>query len=551
MLRSLHIENYVLIDSLDISFPEGLSIITGRTGAGKSILLGALGLLLGAKSDAAAVSEGASSCIVEGEFDSPEELRDLLEEAGTEWDPAGLIIRRVIPATGRSRSFVNDCPVQAALLSDLAERLVDIHSQDQTRLLRDRAFQLSVLDHFAGISGKVRECSALWKEILSLGAEAAKLKERIDSLQGEADYNAAQFEQLDRAKLLPGEFEELEAEQKQLAHAEAIKEAFAAAMAAFTPDEMPSLDVSLKEAARQLDKAAAFVPGMAELAERIRSSRIELEDIRESIGQADSRVNLSEDRLNEVEGRISLLYSLMQKHRCASIEELIAKRDGFGQALFDGGALQEKLRELEAGHKRALEAHKALCAEISKARKASAPALAKDILATLRYLELDRAVFEVNVDASEPGANGADSVWFAFSATGAAPADLAKCASGGEVSRIMLSLKAMLARFTGMPTMIFDEIDTGVSGSAADRMGATICRMGEDMQVIAITHLPQVAAKGNAHFVVSKTDDGPRAVSGIRRVEGEDRVQEIARLLSGASITPEAVANARSLLGEK
>ncbi|MBO4596184.1 MAG: DNA repair protein RecN [Bacteroidales bacterium] len=551
MLRSLHIENYVLIDSLDISFPEGLSIITGRTGAGKSILLGALGLLLGAKSDAAAVSEGASSCIVEGEFDSPEELRDLLEEAGTEWDPAGLIIRRVIPAAGRSRSFVNDCPVQAALLSELAERLVDIHSQDQTRLLRDRGFQLSVLDHFAGVSGKVRECSALWKEILLLNAEAAKLRARIDSLQGEADYNAAQYGQLEQAKLVPGELEELEAEQKQLAHAEAIKEAFAAAINAFTPDELPSIDVSLKEAARQLDKAAAFVPGMEALAERIRSSRIELEDIRESIEQADSKVNLSEDRLNEVEGRISLLYSLMQKHRCANIDELIAKRDEFGQALFDGGALQEKLQELEQRSKKAADAHKVLCAEISKARKASAPALAKDILETLRYLELDRAVFAVNVDPAEPGANGTDSVWFAFSATGAAPVDLAKCASGGEVSRIMLSLKAMLARFTGMPTMIFDEIDTGVSGSAADRMGATICRMGEDMQVIAITHLPQVAAKGNAHFVVAKTDDGDRAVSGIRRIEGEERVQEIARLLSGASITPEAVANARSLLGEK
>ena len=551
MLRSLHIENYVLIDSLDINFPEGLSIITGRTGAGKSILLGALGLLLGAKADADAVSAGASSCVVEGEFDSPEELKDLLEEAGAEWDASGLIIRRVIPAAGRSRSFVNDCPVQAAILADLAERLVDIHSQDQTRLLRDRGFQLSVLDHFAGISGKVRECARLWKEILSLNAEISRLKERIDSLQGEADYNTAQYEQLAQANLVPGELEELEAEQKQLAHAEAIKEAFAAATYAFVPDEMPSIDVSLKEAARQLEKAAAFVPGMDELAERIRSSRIELEDIRESIEQADAKVNLSEDRLNEVESRISLLYSLMQKHRCANIDELIEKRDAFGQALFDGGALQEKLAELENNSKKAAESHKALCAEISKARKESAPGLAKDILATLRYLELDRAVFAVNVDPAEPGASGADSVWFAFSATGANPVDLAKCASGGEVSRIMLSLKAMLARFTGMPTMIFDEIDTGVSGSAADRMGATICKMGEDMQVIAITHLPQVAAKGNAHFVVTKTDDGGKAVSGIKRIDGEERVQEIARLLSGASITPEAVANARSLLGEK
>ena len=551
MLRSLHIEHYVLIDSLDISFPEGLSIITGETGAGKSILLGALGLLLGAKADASHISEGAQNCVVEGEFDSPESLREAVEEAGAEWDPQGLTIRRVLNSTGRSRAFVNDCPVQASLLQDIAAKLVDIHSQDQTRLLRDRSFQQAVLDHFAGVQDDVDKCRALWKKMLSLDAEFARLSSRRDSLNDEADYNAAQFRQLSDAKLIPGELETLETEQKQLENAESIKEALGGAAAVLDPQEGMSVAAALKEAARLLDKVSSYVPAAESLSERLRSSRIEIEDISESISDADSHINLSQERLDTVNERISLIYSLFQKYRCSSIEELIEKRESFGRAVSDSGNIDEQLEALEKERKALSKEHLALCSRIHDARVNSAPSLAKEILSSLRFLELERALFEVHADPVAPGADGSDNVWFAFSASGAAPAELSKCASGGEVSRIMLSLKAMLARFTGMPTMIFDEIDTGVSGSAADKMGTTICRMGENMQVIAITHLPQVAAKGNAHFVVRKNLGEGRAVSGVQRIEGEDRVQEIARLLSGSSITKEAVANARSLISSK
>ena len=549
MLRKLHIENYVLIDSLDIEFPEGLSIITGQTGAGKSILLGALGLLLGAKADASHISEGASGCVVEGEFDNPDGIRDLLDEAGAEWDPDGLTIRRVLSSSGRSRSFVNDCPVQAALLSELSSKLVDIHSQDQTRLLRDRAFQLSVLDYFAGASADVQACREAWRRLGGLDSELEKLRLRRDSLREEADYNAAQYEQLSRAGLQEGELEELESEQKQLENAESIKEAFALAGAAFEPSEASSIDSALKEAGRQLDKISSYVPGTAELSERLHSARIELSDIRESIAELDSKVSLSQDRLEFVNERISLIYSLLQKYHCADVGELIDRREAFSKSIEDNSSVDERIASLEKERAAAQSKHSALCARIHEARVKAAPAFEQEILASLRFLELDRAAFGVRIDASAPGPDGSDAVSFTFSASGAAPADLAKAASGGEVSRIMLSLKALLARFTGMPTMIFDEIDTGVSGSAADKMGTMICRMGENMQVIAITHLPQVAAKGNAHFVVSKSMDDKRAVSGIRRVEGEERVMEIARLLSGSSITAEAAANARILIG--
>ena len=408
MLRKLHIENYVLIDSLDISFPEGLSIITGETGAGKSILLGALGLLLGAKADASHISEGAQNCVVEGEFDSPESLREAVEEAGAEWDPQGLTIRRVLNSTGRSRAFVNDCPVQASLLQDIAAKLVDIHSQDQTRLLRDRSFQQAVLDHFAGVQDDVDKCRALWKKMLSLDAEFARLSSRRDSLND--------------AKLIPGELETLETEQKQLENAESIKEALGGAAAVLDPQEGMSVAAALKEAARLLDKVSSFVPAAESLSERLRSSRIEIEDIAESISDADSHINLSQERLDTVNERISLIYSLFQKYRCSSVEELIEKRESFGRAVSDSGNIDEQLEALEKERKALSKAHLALCSRIHDARVNSAPALAKEILSSLRFLELERALFEVHADPVAPGADGSDNVWFAFSASGATPA---------------------------------------------------------------------------------------------------------------------------------
>lgn len=548
MLRSLHIENYVLIDSLDINLPEGLGIITGQTGAGKSILLGALSLLLGAKGDAAQISSGAQNCIVEGEFSAPETIRPVLEEADVEWEDGNLLIRRVLNASGRSRSFINDSPVSVQVLQEIASSLVDIHSQHQSLRLADKRFQMDVLDHYAGCAGDVEQCRRLWNVILSETKDLEALHERLSRLQADKEYNTARFKQLDDARLRDGELEELEAEQKQLANAESIKENFAAVSALMEPEEGMSIEASLKEAERLLGKLSQLVPGAGELAERLHSSRIELADIAQTVTEMDSRVNLSQERLEQVEDRMSLLYGLMQKHGCASVAELIAARERYGEALFDSTALEEKAAALEKSLSETRKAHLALCARIHSAREKAAPGLAEGIQKSLRFLELDRAVFEVVIQDAEPSANGADSVTFRFSATGAAPADVAKCASGGEISRIMLSLKALMAKYTGMPTMIFDEIDTGVSGSAADKMGQMICKMGESMQVLAITHLPQVAAKGKAHFVVEKSATGDDAVSTMRRLSDEERIKEIARLLSGERITPEAIANAKTLL---
>ena len=550
MLRSLHIENYVLIDSLDVSFPEGLSIITGQTGAGKSILLGALSLLLGAKADASLISAGAASCVVEGEFGAPESVREMLEEADAEWDGGNLLIRRVLNASGRSRAFVNDSPVPLQLLQDIAASLVDIHSQHQSLRLTDKRFQMEVLDHYAGCAAQVDECRAVWNAMLALGRDLADVRALLERLEADREYNSARFESLDSARLRDGEMEELETEQKQLANAESIKEAYAQALSLLDPPEGMSVSAALKEAGRTLEKMSGIVPEAGDLAQRLDSARIEIADIAESIAGLDSRTMLSRERLEQVEERMGLLYSLMGKHGCRSVAELIEARERYAAALFDSTALEQKASELETELQSKRKLHQELCSRIHEARAAAAPRLAAELEASLRFLELDRAVFAIDLAPAEPSANGADAITFRFSSTGGAAADVAKCASGGEISRIMLSLKALMARYTGMPTMIFDEIHTGDSGSAAARMGQMICSMGGDMQVLAITHLPQVAAKGSAHFVVEKNLSGGAAVSAMRRLSDAERIQEIARLLSGSTVTPEAIANALRLISE-
>ena len=547
MLRSLHIENYVLIDSLDIEFPEGLVIITGQTGAGKSILLGALSLLTGAKADAGTIADGAQSCVVEGEFvvDADNSaLRSLLEESEVDWNSGSLLIRRVVNATGRSRSFINDSPVQLQLLSQLSRQLVDIHSQHQSLALTKSSFQLALLDNFAGNANLRRDCQAAWSHLQEVSKDLESLRSRIRSLVAEKDYNQAQWDQLDKARLRAGELEELEAEQKILEGAGQIKENLSLVEQALDCTER------LREARKLLEKTAAFIPAADLLASRLESSRLEIEDILEDVSARNASIDLSPERLEQLEDRISLLYQLMRKHDARSVEDLIVIRDRFAEALFDSSALElqeDKLvKELAAAEK----SYSEVSDNLYRSRVEAAPRLAAEIQQSLRFLELDRAVFEVAVQDCERGALGADSVCFLFSSTGSSPVDLSKCASGGELSRIMLCLKEMMARYVGMPTMIFDEIDTGVSGSVADKMGRMICTMGEHMQVFAITHLPQVAAKGRAHYLVSKSEDhSGRVVSSIRLLDSESRIREIARLLSGEVITPAALANARELLG--
>ena len=549
MLRSLHIKNYILIDSLEVDFPEGLVIITGQTGAGKSILLGALALLAGSRADASMIGEGGETCVVEAEFGCEDDaLRQFCEENDIEWDGGRVIVRRVIGKTGRSRAFVNDCPVQTASLASMSGYLFDIHSQHKSLLLSDRSFQLGLLDSFAGNADVSAQCRASWKRLGSLRAELSGLRESLQRMSADRDYNFAQWQQLDAAGLRDGELDELEAEQKQLANAELIKDNLHQAMALFEPEESLGVEAALKEAGRRLSHISRFIPSAGELADRMDAVRIEIADISAGICDLDSGISLSGERLQQVEDRMSELYSLMKKHGCSTVAELVEVRERYNGLLFDSSAVEERIAEVESAERREYEVYRELCGRLHTARVKAAPSLAAGICDSLHSLELDKAVFEVAVEDRGECADGTDAVSFLFSSTGQRLQDVSKCASGGEISRIMLCLKAMMARFAGMPTLIFDEIDTGVSGSVADSMGRMICAMGRDMQVFSITHLPQVAAKGDAHYVVRKAERDGRTVSSISEVRGIEREKEIARLLSGATITEAALANARELL---
>lgn len=563
MLKALHIKNYVLIDSLDIEFPAGLVIITGQTGAGKSILLGALSLVMGSRADSSVIGAAGDNCVVEAEFEVNDEdgsLRQYLDENEIDFDPVDgkgqLTIRRILNSNGRSRSFVNDSPAPLKVLSMLSSRLIDIHSQHETMLLRDKQFQMSMLDHFAGDSGLLQSCRTRWERLTGLKNDLDEVNANLSRTNAEKDYNQAQFERLDSAHLKDGELEELETEQKQLANAEEIKSSLYQVENYFSPsgddaqDDRMSIDSMLKDSSRILDKLSSYIPSVSALSERIESARLELDDVLSEVSDLESGTEISDERLQEVEERLSLLYDLLKKYSCTQVSELIELRDRLSESLADTSVLEARKSALE---KEIREAEKDLadaCSDLHDARAKAVPGFSENICNSIRSLELDRAVFDVVLEPEKPGPDGSDTILFRFSSTGKSPVDVAKCASGGEMSRIMLCLKAMMARYTNMPSMIFDEIDTGVSGSVADKMGSMICSMGDYMQVFAITHLPQVAAKGDAHYIVTKEFDGDRAISSIRKISGEDRVMEVARILSGSRVTPEAIANAKSLLGK-
>lgn len=557
MLRRLHVRNYVLIDSLDIEFPEGLVIITGQTGAGKSIILGALGLALGSKADAAVIGENGGNCVVEAEFSFDTDggaLAALLEENEIDAPDGVLLIRRVVNPTGRSRAFVNDSPVTVQVLSSLASYLIDIHSQHQTMLLSDRQFRLSVLDMYAGNASLLDEYRNAYSALGRMKSELASLEASLARAKEDREYNEARFAMLDAAALKEGELEELEAEQTRLANAEEIKENLCAAEELFSGDasgEVPGVNSMLKDIERHLEKVTRYLGQVATLSERLSSCKVELDDIVSEISAMNSGMEVSGERLQAVEDRISQLYGLMRKFGCGTVEELMAVRDSLSSVLGDTSEMESRrealAKELDAQQSVVM----SLASRLHEAREKAASSFSSSIGDLIRYLELPYAVFRTAVLPAELSQTGSDAVSFLFSSTGKNPVDVSACASGGEMSRIMLSLKAMMARYMDMPAMIFDEIDTGVSGSAADRMGSMICDMGRNMQVFAITHLPQVAAKGDAHYLVSKDVDleSGRTVSTIKKLSAEQRVMEIARMLSGSVLTDAAIENARSLLG--
>lgn len=534
MLQRLSIENYALIDHLDIQFPGDLVIITGETGAGKSVLMGALSLLLGAKADASAIKDKNRNCVVEAEF----------SDQGRE-----VILRRVVSPAGRSRVFVDDEPVSLDELRELSTRLVDIHSQHQHLLLADRRFQLSALDGFAGLGDMMENYKALYEEYVSKRRELAELTDAIALDEKEREYIEFQFEKLNSARLSAGELQELEQEQTILSSSEQIKEYIARAEQLFEGEEN-SIESSLREMEGILSRLTSYIPEFEDLRARVESSRIELKDVYEDVAAKGANINYSPKRLEEVDNRLALLYDLMRKHGVDSVEALIELRDKLSQRLSKGldrslekEALEKKLSSLEKE-----------CSEMAMAihssRVAASPELSTVLQQKIRSLEMPLANFEVSVRLRDSFAgDGQDDIVFLFNANGGQLQELSKCASGGELSRIMLCLKSLMASYVGMPTMVFDEIDTGVSGSIADKMGELIVEMGRNMQIFAITHLPQVASKGSAHFLVYKESDGGQMPqTKIKEISGEQREREIARMLSGSNLTPEALANARVLL---
>lgn len=537
MLRRLAIQNYALIDSLDIEFPGGLIIITGETGAGKSIMMGALSLLLGAKADVSALKDNARNCVVEGEFDV---------------DGEELILRRVISPAGRTRNFINDEPATLASLTEIASRIVDIHAQHQHLLLADADYQMRVLDYFAGSSQVLEGYREVYKELQQTRKELEELDIQIARSEGEREYRQFQFDKLHEAKLKDGELEELELEQNQLANSEQIRENICSAYALLQPMGV-SLVQNIKDAVHILQKSSNFVPELEQLCNRLESCRIECKDIEDELETLQDRIVVSPQRLEQVEERLSLLYSLMRKHQAGSVEELIKIREelqvqlqGADRSLVEREELVARVSELE-------ERRGELAAELTELRRGKVAELGAVLQESIRELQMPHAVFEVSMkDAGKYTLQGKDSVEFLFSANGSArTALLQKAASGGELSRIMLCIKSLMARFTGMPTMIFDEIDTGVSGSIADKMGELIGRMGERMQIFAITHLPQIASKRGTHLLVYKEfDKDNNAATKIRVLEGEERVKEVARMLSGAQLTDAALENAKELLKE-
>lgn len=556
MLQSLTIDNYALIDHLEFQPGEGLTVITGETGAGKSIIMGALGLILGQRADAKAVRSGATKCVIEAQFDiSAYSLEDYFKTNDLEYDPTSTIIRREIYATGKSRAFVNDIPVQLLMLRELGQHLIDIHSQHQNLLLGNDAFQLSVVDALAHNQYEAGQYRTLYTQFTAIHHRIAQLRAEAERNAQEADYIRYQFTQLDDANLQDGEQEELEAEQELLSHAEDIKSSLCQLYDGLDGEEL-SVVQSLKTLAHRAQELTRIYPDIADVASRLESDYIDLKDIADEVSGRAEDVTFDPQRLMQVEERLSLLYSLMKKHGTTSVAELITLRDQLCDRMLHIDGSDEQIQELEQ-QERQLMAQTTRCASaLTATRREAAKQLQQQLIERVTYLGMPNLRFEVGITPSKGhdgipfGPTGADQVEFLFSANRNQPLRPAgEVASGGEISRLMLGIKSLVASAKTLPTIIFDEIDTGVSGDIADRMGHVMKELSDHLQVITITHLPQVAGKGTQHFKVYKADTDDATITHIQQLTAEQRLQEVARMLSGSNITAEALANARTLIG--
>lgn len=552
MLLHIHIRNYAIISEADLTFSTHFSIITGETGAGKSILLGALGLLVGNRADYGVLSDPEQKCVVEGKFDIARfGFQALFAEEDVDYEPVTLIRREVLPG-GKSRAFVNDTPVSLAFLKKLGEKLVDIHSQHQTLSLRDEDYQLEMLDGFAENTAALQQYRQTYQYWKALEKEIHMLEEGETRQNQEIEFKQYLFNELAEAGLEPGELTRCEDELKILGHADEIKAQLTLSINAFNEGDESILN-QLNSIKSSLSRLATVGGEMEEVYNRLQQSLEELKDLERSMVRLENATENDPERLALVSARVDVLQQLLQKHKVQSVEDLIAIREQLETELLAYSHSGERLEQLrkEAEQKQAdvrSQAH-----QISQVRQQAAGVLGKSIHALLAELEMPEAVFEITVEAlPEPNIQGMNTVFFRFSANkGLPPQDLGKIASGGEISRLMLALKSVVSSKKNLPTIIFDEIDTGVSGLVADKVGNALAKMAARIQVIAITHLPQIAGKGDFHLKVMKDHGGSRTQSVILKLAPDERVDELAKMLSGAEVTPEARENARVLLGMK
>jgi DNA repair protein RecN (Recombination protein N) len=549
MLQKLVIQNYALIDNLEINFDKGLNILTGETGAGKSIILGALSLILGQRAESRYFFNQQKKCVIEGSFKiAGFHLNAFFEENDLDYE-GETVLRREISADGKSRAFINDTPVNLTLIKNFGERLIDIHSQHATQEINDPDFQLLVVDSVAGHQELLNTYQSKFRAYKKSVTQLQQLIEQNDKAKADLDYYQFQFDELEKAAISNDEQELLEKELYTLNNAEEIKRNLSGAHYLMHEGETSAI-IQLREAGQQLSAIEKFNPEVEELHERLKSTLIELKDIAAEVEILDQKTQTNEGRAEEVNTRLSLLYNLQKKHRVNSNEELLAIQDDLSdkiqQAVFGDEAV-EKLQKQISTDKQDLEK---LAADLSANRTKAIPVIQEKVLATLTEMGMGNSALEIEQTTLQDLAKtGTDVIRFMFSANkGHALADMSKVASGGELSRLMLSIKSIIAEYTALPTIIFDEIDTGVSGEVANKVGQVMERLSQNLQVITITHLPQIAGKGKSHYFVYKDDTAATTYTRIKKLDDNERVLEIAKMLSGDKPGESALQNARELL---
>ncbi|MGL5013878.1 MAG: DNA repair protein RecN [Bacteroidales bacterium] len=552
MIKSLYIRNYALIDSLEINFESGFTSITGETGAGKSIILGALSLILGQRAESKYIKNNESKTVIEGCFDlSAYDVELFFQENQIEYDPKSSILRRELHPSGKSRAFINDTPVTLVQLRTLASTLIDIHSQHQNLLLSDPMYQLRVVDTLAGSGDTLKSYKEEYKSYRQMVRELKQLTERVAKSRQEEDYLRFQFNQLEEAALKEGEQVEVENELQMLTHAEELKSALYKISQILSTEEYGILS-PLKEAINNSTSIERIYPKAKELSERLQSNLIDLKDISAEAETQAEDMEFDPSRQLHLQERLNLIYTLEQKHQVKSIEELIAIHSELDQRIAAIDNSDSQLEDLQKRVEQKRDSLMSIGAQLSLLRNQAGESIANSLVERVSLLGMPNTQIKLHfVSKEEPDENGLESVEFLFTANSNSPLlPIAEVASGGEISRVMLSIKAIIASVTALPTIIFDEIDTGVSGEISDKMGDIMVEMSNHMQVMSITHLPQVAAKGSTQLKVYKIDDGETTVTNLVQLTTQERVEEIARMLSGATITESALSHAREMLSK-